>query len=100
MVVARKKNVDWMGYDDKCAKKPPKETTCAKDAFVDGLKWIGEHVARGMMTGVGTILVYALFAVIIIRSTSFEWLRNAFGIRFSNASFANDASSVPAMSSE
>lgn len=100
MVVSRKKNVDWMGYDEKCATKPPKEGKCAKDAFVDGLSWMGEHIGRGIMTGVGTILVYALVAYIIIQSTSFEWLRNAFGIRFSNSTFAKDAAALPAMSTE
>jgi len=102
MVVARKKNVDWMGFNEKCAKKVPKKSRCAKDTFVDGLSWMGEHVGRGIMTGLGTILVYALVAYIIIQSTSFDWLRNAFGMRFSNSNLQNNGSAgpVPAMSNE
>lgn len=62
----------------------------AKDT--NTLVWAGGHIARGMLSGVGTLLVYALVAVMILHFASLGWLRKAFGIRFSNSEFATDES--------
>jgi len=70
------------------------QTSARVESFNNAVTWMGEHIGRGIMTGLGTILVYAIIAFIIIQSTDLDWLRTAFGIRFSNTSLVEHTPST------
>lgn len=51
-----------------------------------GALWTGEKLLAGIVTAIGTLIVYGIAAFIIIRS-SWDSLKKAFGLRFSRAEF-------------
>jgi hypothetical protein len=63
-----------------------------KSVVLEDLKWAGKNVGKGMLTGLGTLLTYALAALIIIQYSGLSWLRNAFGMRFTNSDTTQPAS--------
>lgn len=50
--------------------------------------WVGKSFVHGMFSGLGTLAIYVVAAVIIINSEGFENLKNAFGLRFGRGDFA------------
>jgi len=51
------------------------------------LYFMGKHFISGIFSGLGSLLIYIIVAIIIIKSESFTALQNAFGLRFGRAEF-------------
>lgn len=57
-------------------------------------KWIGASFVHGIFSGLGTLVVYIIVALIIINTQKFDSLKNAFGLRFGRGEFSDTSHHV------